>query len=383
MKRPARRSDDQTPPVRSRVERLTILSNLAGLLNSTLDQREVRRRAIEAATRLMDTETGSLLLIDEAAGELYFEVALGEKGARVKELRLKIGQGIAGWVAQMGQPAVVNDAATDSRFYRQADDRSHFVTRNMICVPVRSKDRMLGVLQAINKRVGRFTDQDLADFTSLANQVAIAIENALLYEELQETFHATASTLAEAIEKRDAYTGGHTRRVLEYSLAVGRVLGFTLDHLDTLRLTALLHDIGKIGVDDAVLRKPAQLTDEEYAAIKRHATIGWDIVRHAKRLDQAATGIRAHHEHYDGKGYPDGAKGDAIPVEARIIGVVDAFDSMTSDRPYRKGFAPELALEELKKHAGTQFDPQIVQAFLSAYEQGEIQPILATAKAAT
>ncbi len=379
MRRPARPAA-RSPAQQGRIERLTILSDLAGLLNSTLDQREVRRRAMEAATRLMDTEVGSLLLIDEAAGELYFEVALGEKGARVKELRLKIGQGIAGWVAQTGQPAVVNDVAADSRFYRAADDRSHFVTRNMICVPVRSKDRMLGVLQAINKRRGRFTDQDLADFTSLAHQVAVAIENALLYAELQETFHATASTLAEAIEKRDLYTGGHTRRVLEYSLVVGRTLGFTPDRLDILRLTALLHDVGKIGVDDAVLRKPAKLTDEEYQAIKRHATIGWDIVRHAKRLAQAATGIRAHHEHYDGSGYPDGAKGDAIPIESRIIGVVDAFDSMTSDRPYRKGFAPELALGELKKHAGTQFDPRIVQAFLAAYEQGEIQPILATAK---
>ena len=176
-----------SPDRPDRIERLTILSDLAGLLNSTLDQREVRRRAMEAATRLMGTEVGSLLLIDAAAGELYFEVALGEKGERVKQLRLKIGQGIAGWVAETGQPAVVNDVSADPRFYRQADARSAFVTRNMICVPVRSKDRMLGVLQAINKRDGLFTDQDLQDFTSLANQVAIAIENALLYEELQET----------------------------------------------------------------------------------------------------------------------------------------------------------------------------------------------------
>jgi putative nucleotidyltransferase with HDIG domain len=356
-----------------KVRKLKTLKEISRLLNSTLNESEVKKRAMEAATRLMEAEVGSLLLIDEAAQELYFEVALGDRGNRVKEIRLKIGEGIAGWVAKTGEPVIVADAQKDPRFARKADDKSAFVTRNMICVPVRIKGRIIGVLQAINKSgVQPFSNWDLEEFQSLADQVAIAIDNANLYKDLQEAFLGTAAALGDAIEAKDAYTAGHTRRVLSYSLAMGRELQLPAAELDNLKLAALLHDIGKIGIEDTILRKPGKLDDAERRRMEEHTVIGPKIVDHVKQLRKIVPGIMHHHEEYDGTGYPKGLKGDQIPLIARVIAAADCFDAMTTDRPYRKGLSVQTALDELQKMIGTQFDGNVVAAFIRAYQAGDL-----------
>lgn len=161
--------------------------DISALLNSSLDHGEIRQRAIEAATIIMDAEAGSLLLLDEVTGELYFDVAHGEKSHAVRQIRLGFSQGIAGHVARTGEPLIVNDAQGDSRFFRQADQASGFVTRNMVCVPVRVHGRFLGVLQAINRKHDRlFEDSDLQNLVALGHQVGIAIENANLYKEIHQ-----------------------------------------------------------------------------------------------------------------------------------------------------------------------------------------------------
>jgi len=361
---------------KARLEILETMEEVGRLLNSTLDEREVRRRAMEAATRLMRSEVGSLVLIDPETQELFFEVALGEKGEKVREIRLRPGEGIAGWVAQTGEPQIVNDTRTNPHFFKSADQKSGFVTRNMICVPVKIRDKIVGVLQAINKKRGKFTEIDLKGFKSLADQVAIAIENAGLYKELKETFLSTAAALGDAIEAKDAYTGGHTKRVLEYSLMVGRQLDLSQEELDHLKLAAALHDIGKIGIEDRILGKPSLLEPEEAQIMESHTVIGAKIVENVRPLRAIVPGIRHHHEKYDGKGYPDALKGEDIPIVARIISVCDTFDAMTSDRPYRKGLQSEVAFQELRRQAGTQFDPAVVDAFVAVFERGEIEPIL-------
>jgi len=357
-----------------KVTQLNTLMELSAILNSTLETREVLRRAMEAIVRLMECEVGSLLLLDEETQELVFEVALGERGEKVKEIRLKIGEGIAGWVAREGKPLVLNDVRQDPRFFRGADERTGFVTRNMACLPVKSKGKIIGVLQAINRLNGRFFGQeDVELFAALANQVAIALENARLYEEVRSTFLSTIETLAEAIERRDPYTGGHVRRVQEYAVAVGEVMGLSPEELEHLRLGAILHDVGKIGIDDAVLRKEAGLSEDEYVLMKAHTTIGADLISHVKQLKPVVPAIRHHQERVDGRGYPDGLKGQEIPLAARIIAVVDTFDAMTTDRPYRKRLPDEVALAELQRYAGAQFDPEVVQAFLKAHADGKIK----------
>jgi len=300
-------------------------------------------------------------------------VALGERGEQVKEIRLAMGEGIAGWVAEIGQPLIVNDVQKDPRFSRKADDKSAFKTRNMICVPVKIRDKVSGVLQAINKLNGQpFTQWDLEEFGSLAAQVAIAIENANLYKELKEAFLGTAEALGDAIEAKDAYTAGHTRRVLSYSLLMGRHLDITPAELENLKLAAALHDIGKIGVEDQILQKQGKLNEAEKKKMDNHTVIGPKIVENIKQMRPVIPGICYHHEEYDGTGYPQQLKGEQIPLIARIIAVADCFDAMTTDRPYRKALSIQTALDELQKMAGTQFDGKVVEAFIRAYQSGDL-----------
>ncbi|MBA4371506.1 MAG: phosphohydrolase [Thermodesulfovibrio sp.] len=347
-----------------KVQQLTTLMDLSSLVNSTLDTREIRRRAIEAATTLVNAETGSLLLIDESTGDLFFEVALGDKGTILKQIRLAKGQGIAGWVADSGQPVVINDTRSDPRFYQDADKKSCFETRNMVCVPVQTKERPLGVLQAINKNEGVFDDEDKEILSALANQVASAIENANLYHELKETFYDTAQALAETIEKRDPYTGGHTQRVMDYSLEIGRMMELSPADMEELRLAAILHDIGKIGVRDSILLKNDRLDRDEAVLMNQHTEFGAEILEHVRKLRHIIPGVRNHHEKFDGTGYPDKLSGEAIPLVARIIAVADTFDAMTTDRPYRKALSRQAAVTELLKFSGTQFDKDIVGHFV-------------------
>ena len=348
--------------------RIKTLMDLSALINSSLDIREIRKRTIEAAVRLVNAETGSLLFIDAETGDLYFDVALGEMGESVRTIRLKQGQGIAGWVATNQQGVVINDVQNDPRFYKEADFKSDYETCTMICLPVKLKDKTIGVIEAINKRQGLFNNKDKELLTALSNQVAVAIENARLYKELRETFVSTVYALADTIEKRDPYTGGHTKRVMEYSLAVGQAMKLSPNEMLDLRLSAILHDIGKIGVRDDILLKKDQLTLEEFSAMAMHTTYGVQILNHVRQLKEILPGVKWHHEKFDGSGYPDGLKGDAIPLIARIIAVADTFDAITTDRPYRKGLNPRSAIEELKANAGKQFDPLVVDAFVETWQ---------------
>ncbi|MFQ5881703.1 MAG: HD domain-containing phosphohydrolase [Candidatus Methylomirabilales bacterium] len=356
-----------------RIGQFSTLMELSTILNSTLQISEVLKRSIEAATRLMECEVGSLLLLNEKRDELVFEVALGERGREVKEIRLTVGEGIAGWVAKTGESAIVNDVQRDARFAGWVDVRTHFITHNMICVPVKSRERIVGVLQAINRLNGHpFNAEDQRLFESLARQVGIAIENARLYEEVKGTFLSTAATLADAIEKRDPYTGGHVRRVVGICLAIGEMLRLSPEEIETLELAAILHDVGKIGIRDGILQKRGPLTPEEEAHIREHPRLGAEILAHIKQLEGVIPVVRYHQERCDGLGYPEGLKREEIPLASRIIAVADAFDAMTTDRTYRPRFSDEAAAGEIQRCAGTQFDPKVVEAFMVAYLDGRI-----------
>jgi len=359
--------------IEERVERLSLLSQLSQILNSTLDHKEVRRRAMEAATQLMKAEVGSLLLVDEEKNQLYFEVALGDKEETIKTITLDIGEGIAGWVAKEGKPLIVNEPEKNSRFFKGVDEKTDFKTRNLLCVPVKVKEKVIGVLEAVNKQRGEgFDDEDLSLFSSLADQVAIALDNARLYQQLDEMFFQTAESLADAIEKRDPYTGGHTQRVTSYSLATAKYLQLKPMEMKLLRIASVLHDIGKIGIEDQILRKPERLNPEEFNMIKSHAKMGAEIIEHIRQLREIVPGVKYHHEQINGRGYPDGLRGDEIPIIAKIVAAADTYDAMTTDRPYRKGLSKETAIMELKRCSGTQFDRDVVDAFIKASEEGEI-----------
>ncbi len=364
---------DKLRRIEDKVERLALLSHLSQILNSTLDHKEIRRRAMEAATQLMKAEVGSLLLVDEEERQLYFEVALGDREKEIKTISLNFGEGIAGWVAQHGKPLIVNAPGKDRRFFKGVDERTEFKTRNIICVPVKVKKKIIGVLEAINKKGKRgFDKEDLSLLTSLADQVAIALDNSRLYQELEEMFFQTADSLADAIEQRDPYTGGHTQRVTLYSQAIAKYLQLKPLERKWLKITSVLHDIGKIGIEDHILKKPARLSPKEFDMIKHHSDIGAKIIEHIRQLKEIVPGVKYHHEQINGKGYPDGLRGKDIPILAKIVAVADTYDAMTTDRPYRKAMEKEAAIEELKRCSGTQLDKEVVKAFIQAYQKGEI-----------
>jgi HD-GYP domain-containing protein (c-di-GMP phosphodiesterase class II) len=359
--------------IENRVKKLTLLAKLSQLLNSTLDPYEIRRMAMEAACQLIDAEVASLLLLDKRTKKLYFEIALGENEKTLKTLTLNLGEGIAGWVAKTGKPLLVNQPEKERRFLREIDRKTRFKTRNLLCVPVKAKRKVVGVLEVVNKKGETgFDEGDLSLLTSLSDQVAIALDNARLYQELEETFFQTAESLAEAIEQRDPYTGGHTRRVGEYSLAIAKHLKLNRQEKKWLKIASALHDIGKIGIEDRILRKPERLSREEFDTIKLHSNMGAEILKHIRQLKEIIPGVKYHHEKVNGAGYPEGLRGEKIPLLARIVAVADTYDAMTTDRPYRPALSKEEAVRELKRCAGTQFDENVVRAFNQAYRRGEI-----------
>ncbi len=262
-----------------------------------------------------------------------------------------------------------------------------------ICVPIYCKKELLGIFVLGRKLSnGKFTRQETGFFTTLANDVAMALMNAQLIQDLQEKifeihglyerehhlFIHTAISLAAAIDARDPYTHGHTERVTQYALAMAEDLEDVPEAKDyknfreTLHVAALLHDVGKIGVPDSMLNKNTTLTKEEYEKVKEHSVTGSAILYPIRELGDIAREVRAHHERWDGGGYPDGIKGEEIPFVSRIIAVADTFDAITSDRPYRQKKMAEVAVQIIKDNSGSQFDPLIVGAFLLAYRKGKL-----------
>ncbi len=359
-----------------RLGQLEHLLEMTKKISSTLKIVEVLKTGMASAEEVLGAEASSIWEIDNEAGEIFFRV-VSDEGASAKDIRLKIGEGIAGWVVKHGQPQLIADARLDPRFSRKVDSTTRFVTRSMLCVPLLVNDQCIGAFQLLNKKSGEhFNDDDLYLAQLLAGQIAVALDNARLYQEKKKTLTHTALALADVIEMRDEYTGGHVQRVIDYSMVMGKAMGLDEDTLETLQLSAALHDIGKIAVPDRVLNKQGPLDKEEFESMKRHPETGTKMLLETRILQQIIPGMRHHHERWDGRGYPDKLVGEQSPLQARIIAVADTFDAMTSNRPYRKGLALPVAIEELKKNSGTQFCPASVTAFLKAFDAGKITALL-------
>jgi putative nucleotidyltransferase with HDIG domain len=242
---------------------------------------------------------------------------------------------------------------------------------SVLCVLLRTpRNHALGVLH-LDRSPWQppFTMEDLHLADALAANVSAGIECAQLLRKQRDLFLDTITILAQAVELRDEYTGGHTLRVTTYSKLLGERLDMSADQMELIRIGTPLHDIGKIGIDDAILRKPDRLTADEFEVMKSHTVKGAEIIQTVPDLLPVLPIVRSHHERYDGKGYPDGLAGEAIPPLARVVALADAFDAMTSDRPYRKGMSAEAAFAEIEKMAGKQFDPAFAAGFLAIREQ--------------
>jgi diguanylate cyclase (GGDEF)-like protein len=274
-----------------------------------------------------------------------------------------IQEGVNGRVARTGQPAVITDTTTDPDYLRR-DPRSD--PGSELSLPILVDGRIWGVLNLEQLATHAFGDDDLLLADAVVAQVGAALHRCALTQELETSFATTLGVLADVLETKDAYTADHADEVADLALQTGRDLGLSDAELRPLRYCALLHDIGKIGVRSDLLTKPGRLTPEEFEEIKEHSAIGAALLQRIPLLTTVAPLVRAVHERYDGAGYPDGLSGDAIPLPARIVAVCDALHAMTSDRPYREARPVEIALTELRRCAGTQFDPEVVEAVADA-----------------
>lgn len=357
--------------LQEKIKRLETLIDTSLVFSSILDLSELLNIVLNKAEEVMEAEASSVFLIDKAKRELYFITARGEKGKEAKEIRVPMGKGIVGWVAEHGRPLLVPDVTKDPRWFKGVDKKTKFVTRSIIAVPLISKGKMIGVSEVLNKKGNRhFNENDLELFEALGHQIAIAIENASLYTELDELFLSSIRAIVEAVDAKDPYTKGHSARVVEYSLLIGEAYeNLSKDELKQLEVSAILHDVGKIGVPDKILGKTGKLTPVEYAYMQRHCEFGSAIIEPIAKLRELIPNILHHHEQFDGRGYPHGLQGNKIPLFARIICIVDSFDAMTTDRPYRKKRNTKKALDELEKQSGTQFDPELVKIFIKVFKQ--------------
>jgi len=275
-------------------------------------------------------------------------------------------------VIRQGRTILVPDVALSSSL-RHAPSIQLNAIRSVLAAPLHGYDRVAGIILATHHEAGfEFQEHQVQLLTAIGQEVGMALENHRLFWRVERNFLGTLEALVQALDARDPYTAGHSLRVAEMSLAIGRWVPLDDDRLKELRLGALLHDVGKIGVDDACLRSNRKLTSEEFAHIQQHTVLGGQILNPLADLDATRSIVRHHHERWDGEGYPDGLAGERIPLTSRIVAVADTIDAITSDRPYRRGSPLDLALHEVEHHAGTQFDPAIVRATLRAAAAGEL-----------
>ncbi|MCD6309996.1 MAG: GAF domain-containing protein [Candidatus Eremiobacteraeota bacterium] len=355
------------------MEELAMIYEVSDALGSTLNLDELLRLIVRNALRSFDAQVVSLMLINKETNLLEIRYAEGLKPEIIESTRIKLGEGIAGRVAKTGQPLLLVDVMGIDQPDVEKDIKS------ALSVPLKIKEEIIGVLNVSKTSQYRFTENDLKLLFNLAGLAAQAIEKAELYseisrslEEIKESYMSTVKALAGAIEAKDPYTQGHVDRVAKYGLAIAMELDSELLKDDMFRYALVLHDVGKIGVPDSILSKPGPLTEEEREVIEMHPEAGAKIISPVKFLKQAVDMVRYHQERWDGGGYPRGLKGEEIPLVARIIAVADAFDAITSDRPYRKGRDIDYAVAEIKRNSGTQFDPEVVDAFISAINKNLI-----------
>ena len=332
-------------------------------LNSTLELDEVLDLIIANAVEMLESEAGSILLYNGEQNCLNFSASTSAKSKTLTGILIPLSDSLAGAIFTRNEHLIVNDVANDVRHNASVAAQINFQTRSLLGVPMRIQDRVTGVLEALNKKNGGFTEEDAKLLTAIASQAAVAIENAQLVKALQESYESTLEGWAAALDLRDKETEGHSQRVTVVSLQLAQAMGLSKEFLMHLRQGALLHDIGKMAVPDHILHKKGPLTDEEKAIMRQHPVHAYNMLYPIAYLRAALDIPYCHHEKWDGSGYPRGLKGEEIPLAARIFSVIDVWDALRSDRPYRAAWTAQETLDYLQEEAGKSFDPLVVARF--------------------
>ncbi|MCB4792824.1 MAG: GAF domain-containing protein [Elusimicrobia bacterium] len=341
--------------------------DIAKSISSLLDVDTLLKRIGSVGERLLDSEASSIMLLDDDKEFLSFKVASGEKGGVIQKLKVKVGQGIAGLVAQERKPIIVNDAAHDPRFTGKIDHSSGFITRSILCVPMLIDDQLVGVMEVLNKKESaQFDENDLNILESLASLAAVSINNARSSEDQRNFFVNIIEILITAIESRNPKLLGHCWRVAQLATSLGKQLGLEGQEYKNLYYGALLHDIGILNVKLDISIQQGVITVRDMDPETTHPKLGSEMVKNINLLKGAVPIIRHHHENYDGTGFPDGLAADKIPLGARIVAIAEIIDEM-----HIGGIDPERINQMIKLGKETKFDPQIIDLLIKEFVENK------------
>ncbi len=349
---------------------LRALMSVGQVINSSLGLRRVLEEVMDSLISLMRAERGFLML-REPDGELAVRIARGIAHVNLDEEAFKVSRTVVRRVVESNAPVLTTNAQADPRFDGQMSIAA-FQLRSILCVPLKLKAELIGVLYVDNRaHAGIFKENDLELISAFADQAAVAINSARLFEELQDShrelekaYQATLEGWVRALDLRDKETEGHTQRVTILTHRLARAMGVGDADLVHITRGVLLHDIGKMAIPDGILLKPGQLTEDERKLIQKHPVYAYEMLSPIDFLVPAIDIPYCHHEKWDGTGYPRGLKQDEIPFAARIFPIIDVWDALTSDRPYRKAMAQDEVRQLIKADSGKHFDPLVVEAFL-------------------
>jgi putative nucleotidyltransferase with HDIG domain len=356
---------------KSQVERLAALHDIDTAINSSLDLRVIMNILLDQVIQRLQVDAAVVLLLDQYSRQLEFTAGRGFNTHDIEKYSIGVGENSSGQKALEQHLVQALDEGTTGEKPGYAEIMQKEGFESFYSVPLIAKGQLKGVLDVFH-RAPLNPAQDWFNFLeTLAGQAAIAIDNTTLLEDLNNTnidltqaYDTTLEGWSRALDMRDHETEGHTRRVAEITVKIARELGIPEHELIHIRRGALLHDIGKMGIPDKILLKPGPLDEQEWEIMRSHARRAYDLLYPIEYLRLALEIPLHHHEKFDGTGYPDGLKGNEIPLPARIFAVVDVWDALTSDRPYRKAWTTKKSLDYIKKQSGGHFDPEAVKVFL-------------------
>jgi len=353
------------------VQRLQTIMRINRAIGGDLELEMVLEKILEEIFLVLRPERGAIMALNEDTGKLDIICSRSEGGSESLS-DLLISRSILNRVLEESVGMLIDDASTDDRFLL-SESISIDRIRSALCVPLIQRNEVIGIIYTdAPTQVKAFTEQDLDLLTSIAGPASVQIQNALYLGQLKRSYKDTIRALAKAVDARDPYTVGHNWRVSRLVVTLASFLDWSKEEIGNAELGGILHDIGKIGIPDSIFLKREKLAEEEWQIMKQHPEIGAQMIAGIDFLEQFIPYILYHHEHWDGSGYPYGLKQEVIPKEGRLLLVCDAFDAMTTTRPYRKALEPEVAIEELRRGMTKQFDPRYVNAFMNAWDNGNI-----------
>ncbi len=350
--------------------KLEHLSQFHSEMVLSYDIQYILERGLSKFQELVETKACSVFLVNEQRFEFVHKASIPAELTSIvqQEVDAQIQSGTFGWVINSGMPACV-----PTEVFRGVRGQS----LSILMAPLSCKEKTIGVVVTIFEEDHDFIrQQTLQLLYILAGFFSLALQNASLFNDLKRSYFDTIRGVANSIEARDPYTKGHSQRVGQIAKSIAEELGWKSEKVEFIDWGGMLHDVGKIGVHDAILNKKGRLEDEEYERIKQHPAIGAQIVEGISFLDPVVPYILEHHERFNGRGYPQGLIGEKISPEGRLLAVADVFDAMTTNRPYQKALPPEVAFKKIVAGAKVQFDPQIIEAFKKSWLNGCLREII-------